>query len=576
MKIKSIKIHNFRSLKDITIDCQDYLIFNGENNAGKSNLITALRLFYEDGIKYNKSNDFPKFNTVDNESWIEMEYIVTDDEFSLLKEDYKLPNNTLRVRKYFQSDEPGRVKNGQSNIFSYENGQLSQNLFYGAKNVSKAKLGEVIYIPEVSKSDDNFKLSGPSPFRNILNFVMKKVVKSSKSFKNLEDSFNSFNKLFPKDESSDGISLGLVKEDLNAELEEWGISFGLNINPVKPEDIVKNLVSHYFEDENFPGSQISHNNFGQGLQRHLIYSLIKLSSKYKDKTLQKKKDFSPDFKLILFEEPESFLHPTQQALLNFNLINLSKEDEQQIFITTHSPKFISSNIQELSSFIRLCKDKGVTCCYQLKEYEMNNLFNDNNDLIDFFNEVVENKDSKYNQTQIRKAKPFTREGIGKEELLEEESIKYILWLDSERASMFFSKTVIICEGASEKALFDYLLENEWHDLYDKHIYFLDAMGKYNIHRYMNLFKNLGISHSVLMDSDSDNEIQELVNSFIFNNLNEYTNKIDSFESDIEGYLEIEKPSRKDLKPANILRNYINKNISNDKLNNLKEKVINLL
>lgn len=148
---------------------------------------------------------------------------------------------------------------------------------------------------------------------------------------------------------------------------EWGINFKLNINPIKPDDIIKNLVNAYFIDNNFPDSPISHNNFGKGLQRHLIYSLIKLSSKYKDKGTYKKKDFSPELKLILFEEPESFLHPTQQSILNRNLISVSQAEDSQIFITTHSPKFISSNLTDLKSFVRLCKTSGQTMSHQIKE-----------------------------------------------------------------------------------------------------------------------------------------------------------------------------------------------------------------
>lgn len=60
---------------------------------------------------------------------------------------------------------------------------MSENYFYGAKDIGRTKLGEIIYISEVSTSDDNLKLSGPSPFRDILNYVMKKVVKSSKEFR---------------------------------------------------------------------------------------------------------------------------------------------------------------------------------------------------------------------------------------------------------------------------------------------------------------------------------------------------------------------------------------------------------
>ena len=46
----------------------------GENNVGKPNIFTALRLFYEDGgLKYKKEVDFPKFAD-DGESWVELAF----------------------------------------------------------------------------------------------------------------------------------------------------------------------------------------------------------------------------------------------------------------------------------------------------------------------------------------------------------------------------------------------------------------------------------------------------------------------------------------------------------------------
>ena len=70
MKIKSIKIHNFRSIKDAKFDLYNYNVLLGANNSGKTNVLTALRIFYEDGIKFNEKTDFPKFQTDDEESWI--------------------------------------------------------------------------------------------------------------------------------------------------------------------------------------------------------------------------------------------------------------------------------------------------------------------------------------------------------------------------------------------------------------------------------------------------------------------------------------------------------------------------
>ena len=48
----------------------DYNVLVGANNSGKSNILTALRIFYEDGIKFNEKTDFPRFQTDDEESWI--------------------------------------------------------------------------------------------------------------------------------------------------------------------------------------------------------------------------------------------------------------------------------------------------------------------------------------------------------------------------------------------------------------------------------------------------------------------------------------------------------------------------
>ena len=57
MKIKQIEIHNFRSIKSTKFNLNDYSLLIGENNAGKSNVFRALRIFYEDNLKYDEKTD---------------------------------------------------------------------------------------------------------------------------------------------------------------------------------------------------------------------------------------------------------------------------------------------------------------------------------------------------------------------------------------------------------------------------------------------------------------------------------------------------------------------------------------
>jgi len=538
MKIKTITIHNFRSIKDVKINLYNYTLLVGANNAGKSNTLTALRMFYEDGIKFNENSDFPKFQTEDNESWIEIEYKLTNNEFKNLKDNYKGPNNTLKVRKYFKSK--SRLKNRQSNIYGYENGKLSEKLFYGAKNIAESRLGTAIYIPAVAKTDETLKLTGPSPLRDVISFVMKKVVKTSKSFENLNKAFEEFNSKI-KEASKDGFSLNKLRQEINESLKEWEVEFNLNVNPVKPEDVIKNLVSHYAIDKNLD-KEIDIKYLGQGLQRHLIYTLLKLSSKYTEKKTYEKKEFFPELTLILFEEPEAFLYPPQQEYLNSSLKLLSSEEGQQVIISTHSPIFVSKNIEDISTLIRLKRENGITQVFQVSENTQKTIILQNNELVQLLQSKLNDPSvDSHTKKRIKEIIGDTDDDVRREE----EAIRYALWLDSERCSAFFADIVLICEGATEKVFIDYLIKNEWDDLRKKRIYVLEAMGKFNIHRYMNLFKELGIYHSILADKDENNNVHKYINQFIEDQRNKYTKSVYFFDKDIETFLEVKIPNRRD-------------------------------
>lgn len=577
MQLKKVKIHNFRSVLDADFELEKYSLLVGENNAGKTNVITALRIFYEDDIKFSAKDDFPKCNPADNESWIELDFLTTDDEQNSLKDEYKSSDKILRVRRYLKSDNENLVKSNQSNIYAYESGILSTNLFYGAKNISQAKLGRLLFIPELSKTDDSFKMSGPSPLRNMIDFVMQKVIKNSQTYSNLQTAFETFNKDFKEESSKDGFSLKDIATDINNNIAEWDINFGLDINSITADNIIKNLVSHYIEDKQLNGQRIPISCFGQGLQRHLIYTLIRVGSKYIDKKQEKKKEFSPDLTIILFEEPEAFLHPTQQECLNCDLKKISEDANEQIICCTHSSIFVSKNIESLPSLLKVIRNNGESKIYQINKSEINDLFNENNSMFKMFSEKL--SDPTVDQAIKDEINRRKLGSLSSDEALklEEESLKFFLWLDSERACSFFAKHVFICEGSTEKVFFDHLLNTQWSDLKAKHLYFMDVMGKYNIHRYMNLFGELGILHSVIFDKDNGQGIHDLINNFIESKKNICTKGVYSFDSNIEQFVGINEPSgRMDLKPLNIMWNYKNSKISNDKVAELKSIIESLL
>ncbi len=95
---------------------------------------------------------------------------------------------------------------------------------------------------------------------------------------------------------------------------------------------------------------------------------------------------------------------------------------------------------------------------------------------------------------------------------------------------------------------------------------------------MNLFKELGIYHSVLADRDEDRNVHEYINQFIEVQGNDYTRSIDFFDKDIETFLGINSPpsNRRDKKPLNVMWHYFKDKISEDKIEALKSKVEKLL
>ncbi|MGB4238324.1 MAG: AAA family ATPase, partial [Candidatus Hydrothermia bacterium] len=533
----------FRSIKDATFNLNDYSLLIGANNSGKTNVIDALRIFYEKE-KFDKE-DIPKFKTDDEEIWIEIKFHLTDDEFENLKDEYKQDNNTLKVRKYLKSSQSDRVKSNQSNIYGYEEGNLSNNLFYGAKNISEAKLGDVVYIPEVAKVDEYTKLSGPSAFRDSLNFVVKKVVKNSPSFESLSKSFSDFNERFKTEASKDGISIQSLIDDVNKEIKDWDVSFGLDINEITPEEIIKNLVSHYLEEKHL-NERLDISSFGQGLQRHLIYTLIKLSTKYKEIPVKKeKKEFSPELTLILFEEPEAFLHPAQQEILNLSLDEIASAENQQVLISTHSPHFVSKNVDDIPSLLKLTKKGAETLIYQIDRNTLQDILKENKELKEILRDQATEKD------------------------IELESIRYCLWLDPDRCCSFFADVVLICEGLSEKALIDCLVKEKKLNFKNRRVYILNAAGKYDIHRYMNLFEKLGIKHSVLFDGDTNNDKHKKINEFIEKKKNSFTLNLHKFvEGELEDFLEIEKVDDRYKKPLNVMWHYKNGEIKQEKIDAL--------
>ena len=58
--IQSIRIKNFRSIRNATVNVSGMNIFVGLNDVGKSNVLKALNLFFNNNTDYDMKFDFEK------------------------------------------------------------------------------------------------------------------------------------------------------------------------------------------------------------------------------------------------------------------------------------------------------------------------------------------------------------------------------------------------------------------------------------------------------------------------------------------------------------------------------------
>ncbi len=573
MKLRTIKIHNFRCIITANIEVKDYMLLVGANNAGKSTILHALRIFYED-VKWT-AEDFPKIGATDNDAWVQLTFQLDDDEWAGLADKYKrgaaLAFQLLTVRRYFKSDQKGLIQKDQSNIYGLIDEQLDTELFYGAKNVGAAKLGQVIYIPAQTTTAEQTKMSGPSPLRNMLNFLLKKVVSKSAAYKEMAQAFE---KLNVEARNQDGF-LSDIATPLNAAIEQWGIKIDLSVNALAPEDISKSLVKFAFIDKAIGNIGLDLEQYGHGFQRSVIYELIRLAPTFKEEKKSDKKEFNPNLTIILFEEPEAFLHPSQQESMAFHLRRLADDSDQQVIITTHSPTFAGKAADEIGQLVRIHRSDGTAQAFQPQGERIKEMFEQGGELLKALQKFV--GDATVPDTRKGKARDMIA-NLPKEEIaLQEEQFRFQLWLDGERASLFFADRVLLVEGASERALFNYLLARKWRDLNMYRICVVDVLGKYNFHRFMTLLDAYGIPHGVILDDDNGENHQGVVNDLVekFANQNTLATPV-RLPSCLETFLGVPVTSRPDKKPIEIMKAITNNLIAEERLEALRNEFIRAL
>jgi predicted ATP-dependent endonuclease of OLD family len=468
MKLSKLIIQNFRGLKGennvIDFSNSNIIFLIGQNNVGKSTYLRAYEFFTNS--KQNATlEDFYNHNT-DNSIIIEGWFVKedTDDTDIDLKGKSK---DADWLTKWIGTDGLIKIKkewkeaNKSFEKFTFSPTTKSWELNgFGGMDTLFTK-----YAPTpiaISAMEDQSSLE-EKVNKLIQDDFIKKVKETySDDYSNLIDGIKD---LQSKITGSDDVEK--LNEELNTHFQKVFADLTLKIQAskdenIKLEDAFKKNHSVIVERTASTRKETFLQN-GHGVIRQALFNFLTFLKK---DTAETRKQY-----LILFEEPEVFLHPKIAFKLRESLYELAEDSPYQILCATHSPLMIDIS-KPHSSLIRVVKESDeTTATFQIGE--------------DIFGKDDEQK----------------------------ERIQMINRFNPHICEAFYADKVLLVEGDTETIVYRDLLKRFYPN---EEIFVLNTGSKNNIPFFQEILTKFQINHFVIHDSDvakvTDKDGKERTNS----------------------------------------------------------------
>ena len=456
MYLKELKIRNFRSIKDITLNFSRGInILIGENNAGKTTIIDVLRICLgyrdQDGLRVNK-NDFHISQHDETLKPIEFDLSFEkdkDEEIGYFIEMYDAENDSLDLHFRFSIKQYDKYERIHSEVWGGKNegANIPSEVFHSFIQVYLGALRDAERYLRPGRYNQLGDLIIGLDEENISEEYTREEMVGEFS-DNIEDSKFSD---YIKEVNNQYIAKHLKKMTFEEDTS-------LNIIPIDQdfEEISKNLkikIPLTKDETNDKYLELYQNGLGQN---NLIYISILLSR------LDDLSESDDSLYLsLLIEEPEAHLQPQLQNLF-FSYLNelneeLNNKKSFQVFITSHSPTITAK--ADLDSLIILQRD-----------YE-----NENVVCADFKSLSFEEENKEYLQK----------------------------FLDVTKSQLLFSKRVIFVEGISEALLVPVFAKKLGYELENKGVEVVMLNG-INFKHFIPLFdeeNHLIFKGSIITDKD---------------------------------------------------------------------------
>jgi len=221
----------------------------------------------------------------------------------------------------------------------------------------KALLPDPIYIEAVKDISDDMKTTERSVFGKLLGMLFESISstgdmdKFRETLTKLNEKLNVF--VGENGTKTDNRFEQIIKleQEIGKNLSEHFPEAKVAIS-IPPPDLTKVLQSATLKINEGVDGDIETK--GDGLKRSVVFSLFRTYANLSRARTEAGEPLRTSGHIILFEEPELYLHPKAQQVLFASLEDVSKTS--QIVVCTHSPLFFSANTTK--SFAKLYKSSG--------------------------------------------------------------------------------------------------------------------------------------------------------------------------------------------------------------------------
>ena len=529
MKIKNIRIKNFRRLECVDIDIEsDETVFVGPNNSGKTSATAAMRCFIDNkdfkvhdfsvskvsGFNaFIEENDSKHLPAIELDIWfaVDPDSIEFGRAFSLIP---KLSGHytELGIRLRFEASDADRLRSDYLEQHPLgEDGLRRRSLFHYlgiGRNLNRYFHTSYYSLERVEADVVTYPLNKDEGKKLLQNLVRVDFVDAQRNID--DDEMHRSNRLSVAFASyyKKNLEQAEVSEDANQVIDEnnqrltehyekhfdglMKVIQGLGVPSVhdrdlrvvsslSPETVLQGNTDLFYVDKD-RDHELPEAYNGLGF-KNLVYMAIQISHFHLQ--WMRTTENRPLTQIIFIEEPEVHLHAQVQQTFISNISGIlnkaaQSEDDMtivpQLVVTTHSAHILDAVQFSKVRYFRRCELEGEDPATV----------------------------TTFNASEVRNLRNFEPDAIKIDghKISEEEALTFLRrYLRLTHCDLFFADAAILVEGAVEKLLLPRMIEKSAPTLGQCYITILEVGGAY-AHRFAGLLKFLSIPYLVITDIDS--------------------------------------------------------------------------